>query len=272
MKGPKLIILISSILLLTISSGLLFYKNLFSFDSKAPYGRVDFEELRYNDLQINATAAILRKNMEDDQSALMAQKTRIKELLDIVTDVNKSTEELSSSIKKIEFYFNKKLNDIDHFQKSLKELKTAIDSLTPTYNELNKNNIKFIVEKKDFYKESIIDSLFYTTSSNRDNELRLLEDKKILSQVLNFANTPNPIILKFNNHIDTILKKTKEIDLILDSFNKENTINNELAIVGKYYKETQNSKAQDGEIFLTMVFGAIVLYLICIVVILRKLT
>lgn len=272
MKGSKLIILISSILLLTISSGLLFYKNLFSIETLGVVGRADFEELLLTDLQINITTANLRRNFNDDQMILNAKKERIKELLDIVTDVKKSTSELSTSIKNIELYFNKKLSDIDLFQKSLKDYKMAIESLYPNYNELNKNNLKFVVDKKDFYKECIVDSLFYTTSPTKENESRLLEDKKILAQILNFSNTPNPIILKFSSNIDKTLNTSKQLDVILENFNKENTIKNELITVGKYYKEYQNTKAQDGEIFLTMVFGAIVLYLVCIVIILRKLT
>ena len=95
MKGSRLIILILSILLLTISSGLLFYKNLFLLESVSSGGKVDFEELRYTDLQINATAAMLRLNLNADSTPLEAEVVRLKELMNIVTDVNKSTPELS---------------------------------------------------------------------------------------------------------------------------------------------------------------------------------
>src|SRR3954469_21654378 len=102
MKGTRLIIFVSSILLLTISSGLLFYKNLFLMEGPGLTGKVDFEELRVTDLQINATASMMRRNLSMDSQTLDAELDRIKELLNIVTDVNKSTEELANSVKKIQ--------------------------------------------------------------------------------------------------------------------------------------------------------------------------
>lgn len=272
MKGTRLIVLILSILLLTISSGLLFYKNLFLLESISSGGKVDFEELRYTDLQINATAAMLRKNLSADSTMLENEVTRLKELMNIVTDVNKSTPELSNSITKIRLYFDKKIIDLNNFQTGLKELKKAVDSLNPAYNELSRNKIKFSVDNRDFYRECVVDALFYVSLSNNDNEIRLSEDKKILSQILGFAKAPNPNVQKFSAYIDIVLKRTKEIDRLTENFNKDISINNELMIVGKYYKESQDSKAHDGEIFLSMIFGAIVLYLISVVVILRKLT
>ncbi|MGZ3789487.1 MAG: hypothetical protein ACXVLQ_13240 [Bacteriovorax sp.] len=272
MKGNKFILLVSSILLLTISSGLLFYKELFLMESFATGGKIDFEELRYTDLQINATTALMRENLSTDQAPLNSEITRTKELINIITDVNRSSNELASSVKKIQSYFDHKIKDLNHFKLALKELKTAVDSLNPGYNELTKNNIKFSVDKRDFYRECVVDALFFVATSSNEYEQRLQEDKKILGQILSFANTPNPIILKFANNIDTVIKRTKEIEQITEGMGKEGPINNEMAIVGKYYKESQDSKAHDGQIFLTMVFGAIVLYLICIIVMLRKLT
>lgn len=272
MKGFRLIVLILSILLLTISSGLLFYKNIFLLESISPGGKVNFEELRYTDLQINATAAMLRLNLSNDSALLETEVNRIRELLNIVTDVNKSTPELSRSLTKIQLYFDKKIIDLNHFQTALKELKKAVDSLNPAYNELVRNKIKFSVDNRDFYRECVVDALLYITLSSKDHEARLNEDKKILSQILSFANTPNPIIQKFSVYVDIILKRTKEIDRLTEKFNNDNSINNELIIISKYYKETENARVNDGEIFLSMVFGAIVLYLISVVVIFRKLT
>ena len=272
MKGTKLIILILSILLLTISSGLLFYKNLFLLESPNTGSKVDFEELRYTDLQVNATAAMLRKNLNADSAILEQEITRIKELMNIITDVNKSTTELTNSVTKIQNYFDHKVLDMKHFKEALVDLKSSINSLNPEYNTLVKNNIRFQVDKKDFYRECVVDALFYVTLSSKENEERLLEDKKIIGQILSYANVPNPFVQKFGNHIDTILSRTKELDKLTESFNTDSSISKEMTIVGQYYREAQNSKARDGEVFLTMVFIAIVLYLFALVVILKKLT
>lgn len=272
MKGTRLIILVSSILLLTISSGLLFYKNLFLMEGPGLIGKVDFEELRLTDLQINATAAMMRRNLINDSQTLDAEVNRVKELLNIITDVNRSTEELVSSIKKIQSYFNRKLADTEKFQTALKDLKRAADDLNPNYNELVRNKITFTVDKRDFYRECVVDALFYISAPHKDNEARLAEDRKILSQILSFAKTPNPMVQKYSDNIEVIAKRTKEIERILENFNHDNSVTNEMATVGKYFKEAQAERARDGEIFLSMVFGAIVLYLICIIFIMKRLT
>ena len=272
MKGTRLIVLILSILLLTISSGLLFYKNLFLLDSPFPGGKVDFEELRYTDLQINSAVALARLNLNADSTQLEIEVTRLKELLNIVTDVNKSTPDLRGSIKRIKTFFDLKILDLNKFQTGIKELKLAVDNLNPTYNELVTNKIKFSLDNKDFFREAFIDALSYVLFTNKDKEVRLSDDKKILSQILNYAKSPNPSVQKFSTYIDIILKRSKEIESLTGSFYKDNSINNDLTIVGKYYRESENSKTQDGEIFLTMVFGAIVLYLIAVVLIIKKLT
>ena len=273
MKGIRLIILALSILLLTICSGLLYYKNLFQLESVNSGGKVNFEELRFTDLRINATTTMLRLNLSTDTTQLESEVVRLKELVNIVSDVRKSTLELNNSFNKINSYFDKKILNIIKFQIALAELKKAIDALNPTYNELLKNKIKFSIDNnRDFYRESLIDALFYISSPHRENERRLIEDKKILSQILSFANSPNPHILKFSVFVDIILKRGKEINLIIEDFNKDNSINNELVILEKYYKESIESKAHDGQIFLSMIFGAILLYIITIVLVLKKLT
>ncbi len=271
MKGNRLILLIASILLLTISSGLLFYKNLFLLEGPRSGGKVDFEELRYTDLQTNTTALMMRKNLSTESTVLTSEINRIKELMNIVTDVNKNSTELGASLKKIQTYFDKKIKNLEKFQVGLKDLKNSIESLNPTYNELTKNNLKFVVDKKDFYRECVIDALFYVASTSKENEIRLQDDKKILAQILGFATAPNPIILKYSHLIDKILLRGKELDVITDSLKNDSPINSEMIILGKYYKESLDSKAHDGEIFLTMVFGAIVLYLLCLVFIFKKL-
>lgn len=272
MKGKKLIIFVSSILLLTVSSGLLFYKNLFLMESPGLTGKIDFEELRVTDLQINATAAMMRRNLINDPQTLQAEVNRIKELLNIITDVNRNTLELNNSVKKIQAYFNHKIADAEKFQTALKELSEAALKLNPLYNELIKNKIVFTLDKRDFYRECVVDALFYLSAPHRDNELRLNEDRKILGQILGFAKTPTPLVQKYANNIEIIAKRTKEIETILDNFGRDNSVTNEMAIVGKYFRESQDSRARDGQIFLSMVFGAIALYLVCIIFVMRRLT
>ena len=217
---------------------------------------------------------MLRKNLSSDLAPLDEESNRIKELMNIITDVNKNTSELNNSIIKIQNYFDHKNRDINTFKTSLKELRSAVNSLNPYYNDLIKNNIKFSPdknEKKDFYRECVVDALLFVSTADKESEARLNEDKKILGQILSFANAPNPLIQKFSNNIDAIIRHSKQVDTLIDSMTNNQSIGSEMAVVGKYYRESQDSKAHDGEIFLMMVFGAIVLYLISVVVIIRKL-
>lgn len=272
MKGTRLIILILSFLLLTVSSGLLFYKNLFLLESPSMGSKVDFEELRYADQHINATTAMLRKNISSDPIVLDEEIVHVKELMNIITDVNKSTLELNTSIGNIQVFFDKKILEMNEFKIALGDLKKAVYSLNPAYNELVKNKIQFQVDKKDFYRESVLDAVFYVAIPTKENADRVIEDKKILGQILNFASSPNPVVQKFSAIIDVIYKRTNDLEKLTENFNRDNSIKKEMSIVGQYYREAQNAKARDGEVFLTMVFGAIVLYLIALVVILKKLT
>ena len=257
-------------MLLTFSSGLLFYKNLFIIESPRTGNKVDFEELRYTDIQINATITLLRKNLSADLTSLDVETDRLKELLNIVSDVNKTTPELTKSMVKIQNYFDRKSKDVLLFKNSLKLLREAVSKLNPLYYELNKNNIKFSVDKKDFYRECVVDALFFVTMSDKLSENQLEEDKKILSQILGFAKSPIPLIQKFNNNIETITKETKQIDQLIDHLTTDQSINAELNLVGKFYKESLESKTRDGDIFLSIIFIAIVLYLLSLVIILRK--
>ncbi len=272
MRAYRNIILISSVLLLTFSSGLLFYKNLFSFESPKVSSDIDFEDIRFIDLQVNATSVYLRNNLSNNPLQINAEINRIRELQNIASDINKESSELSQSFKRINNYFNLKIKNLEAFQASLKLLKDSLDKLIPSYNELSKNNIKFSVDKKDFYQETLIHTLFYSTNPSKENEERVQEDKKILSQIINFSSKPNPLIINFSRNIETIHIKTKNINLLIENFNNDNSIKNDLSIIGKYYRNQKDARAHDGEIFLTIVFCSLVFYLMCVVMIIRRLT
>ncbi len=273
MKGNQFIIIIFSLLLLTLSSGLLFYKNLFAIETNQRTGRMDIDELHSIDLKINSTISMLRKNLNADSSILEDQIARVKELLNILGDLNKSNEDLNKAIINIKTYFDKKMGQISIFNHALQELKVSTQALNPTYFELEKNKVKFSLDKRDFYRECVVDALMYLSFSSNFYENKLVEDRKILGQILNYSSKPNPIILKFANHIDVILKRTKEIDSISDTFNKDNSISEDINLINRLYNESIDAKSQSGENFLIMVFSAIFIYLIAIfIVIFKKMT
>jgi len=272
MKGNKTILIVFSILLLTLSSGLLFYKNLFDINSFSPSQAIDFEELKTIDLKINFTALSLRKNLITEWKSLDIENQKVKELLNLMINMNRNSDELLNSVKAIELYFDNKSKLLNSFKTSLAELKTSAEALPLLYNELQKKNVKFSLDKRDFYKDVVFDSLLYLNFTNPINEAKLIEDKKILSQIISYANTPNPYLVNLAKHTDIILKQNKELNKIFEMMSSDNSISNEISIVSKYQVETKETNSRNGELFLTILFGAIFIYLTAIItVLLRKL-
>ena len=262
-------IFILSTLLLTLITGMLFYKNLSQIGATRSPLAIDFDELRSIDQEINTTAFYLRKNLSADTEEITEHAIRVKELLDIINDINKNSPELKISIDKIKSYFDQKQKNVLYFEKSLTELRKGIHGITPAYNDLVKNNIKFVVDKKDFYRECLLDIYMYLAFSHKENEARILEDQKIIGQVLSFAATPDPLVQKFSSHLNTIYAKVKETDLVLNAF-KENSIDEEMAIVAKYYKESIQTQSRQNENLLTFMVIGILIYLVFMIFILRR--
>lgn len=262
-------IFILSTLLLTLITGILFYKNLSQIGASRSPLDIDFDELRYIDQEVNTTAFYLRKNLNADTQELSSHGSRIKELLAIINDINKNSPELKFSVDKIKAHFDAKEKSISQYVLALEELRKNTQALLPAYNDLVKNNIKFMVDKKDFYLESLLDIYMYLSFSHKENELRLQEDQKIMGQILNFAAAPDPFVKKFATHIENIHLKIKETDQILMNF-KETTINEEMSIVSKYYQESIKAQSQQNENLLTFMVVGILVYVVFMIFLLKK--
>lgn len=265
----RLKIFILSTMLITLISGVLFYKNLTMTGPSRGVLKVDFDEMRTLDLQVSNTAQFLRKNLGTDIGELKDQKLRISELLDILNDVNKNTPELKSSIDKIRTHFVAKLKKMDSFETAVRDLRVNVNQLMPAYNELEKKKIKFDLDKRDFYRECLLDVYMFISFSHKENENRVTEDQKILAQIISYAEAPNPDIQKFSDHVDVIHRRIKEMDSTLREF-KEDTIANEMKVIAKYYQESIEAQSEQNENLLTFMFAAIGIYLLFMVFILRK--
>ena len=270
MKSNKTIFIIFSILLLTLSSGLLFYKNLFDINQNSPLESIDFDEIKTIDLKINLSVLSLRKNLITDWNSLDIEVQKLKELLNLMVDVNRDSDELARSVKTIQNYFENKTKLLNKYKTALIELKSSAEALPSLYNELQKKNIKFSLDKRDFYKDLVFDSLLYLNFTNNFNETKLLEDRKILSQLVSYANSPNPYLIKLSKHVDIILKQNKELNKIFEEMINDSAIANEISILSKYHSETKESNSKKGELFLTILFSAIFMYLTAVVTVLLK--
>ncbi len=265
----RLKIFILSTMLITLISGVLFYKNLTQISVGKNLLKLDIDELRSIDLTVNNTAFYLRKNLNSDLSELNSEKVRIKELLDLVYDINRSDPELKVSISKIKSHFENKLKIMDAFEIAVRELRSNVNSLVPSYNELDKKKIKFELDKKDFYRECVLDAYMFIAFSHKENEMRLTEDQKVLGQIISYAEVPNPDIQKFAEHLEIIRKRVKEIDYYLVEF-KQKSIASEVKVIAKYYQDSIKEQNEQNENLLTFMFAAIGVYLLFIIFILRK--
>lgn len=265
----RLKIFILSTMLITLISGVLFYKNLTQIEPGKNVLRFDFDELRSIDSQVANTAFYLRKNLNADNTELLDEMNRIKEFLDLINDINRSTPELVTSANKIKTHFASRLKQLQRFEKAENDLRVNVAALLPAYNELEKKNIKYTLDKKDFYRECILDAYMYISFSHKENEMRLLEDQKILGQIINFANTPSPELQKFAEHLDVIHKRVKEIDVILKGL-KEESVAPEMKVVAKYYQESIEAQNEQTENILKFTIAAIGIYMLFMIFILRK--
>lgn len=267
----KLKFFILSALLLTLSSGLLFYRQLFIADTKSAFStKSDLEELRYLDMQINLAMNELRVNLNSKPEELILLKTRINELMLMISDIKKDNVEFKNSYMVIKSYFKAKEIKIDQFIQDYKNLQSSLLTLKSSYNELYKNNIKFNLDGKDFYQECINDTLLYLLIPNKDSEWRYNEDVKIITQIQGMSKSPSPLVDSFYKKLENIRKVSKEMEDIIKS-NKDKAIDTQITIVLRYDKEYKEYGQSKGETFLILIFLAIAIYVFSLVYVFRKL-
>jgi len=273
MKSFRLKLFILSALLLTLSSGLLFYKSMFLSDGNNNKGRNNFDELRYLDLKINEQMATERRHLESGADGtsddLTLAKNKIHDLIFIILDLHRNDEKIKNSIRKIETYFTEKSEAITKFQSTIKELRAVTNSLNPLFGTIQKKNIKFSLDNRDFYRECITDAFFYLTAPSKINEDRLLEDKKILTQIIAISKAPEPTIQAYYDAIEKLINLNQDIeDIIIKG--KQKSIEEDMIFIASYFEEYNKSQSDQGQTFLVLVFLAIIFYITSLIFILRK--
>jgi hypothetical protein len=236
-------------------------------------GKNNFEELRYLDLKINEQMSTERRHLETNVDEitkdLILSKNNIHDLISMILDLHLEDPKIKNSIKKIETYFNGKSDQITRFQNAMKELRAAADHLHPLYREIQKHNIKFVLDNRDFYRDCMTDTFWYLMAPSTNNEKKLYEDKKILTQIIAIASKPDPNVQHYATAIETIINRNIELEEIFSQV-KQKTIDEEMAYVSSYFRDEKNSQNDDGQFFLALIFIAIIVYIISLVIILRK--
>lgn len=231
--------------------------------------KLDIDELRTVDLQIINTVYGLRQNLNAELGELQSQKARIKELQELVNDINKTSPELINSVTKIREHFTKVQKEITTLEGALPELRDSSNALLPTYNEMEKKNIKFVLDKRDFYRECLLDAFMYISAATKDHDNRLAEDIKVLSQITSYTTTPNEEVNKFAKHLEIIRVRIKQVDNVILNL-KDDSIQNEVKIIAKYYQDSIQEQNKQSENLLTFMVVAVGIYLVFMIFFLRK--
>lgn len=259
-------------MLITLISGVLFYKNLSQLSPNQSIEKLDFDELRSINHEISKEALSLRKNFYKNTDELKAVLKKTNEFMIILSNIDKNTPVLLESLDKLELHFKKRITQLEQFEKSVVLLNDSVNKLLTSVTAIEKKKIKYILDKndkKDFYRESLLDAYLYLSVSTRENEMRLSEDIKILNQILSFSNVPLTEVKVFTDNLEILSTQVKFLETILNDF-KEDSISEEMRVIARYYDESLRAQNQQNENLLTFVFAALGIYVLFLIFILRK--
>jgi hypothetical protein len=265
----RLKIFILTTMLITLISGVLFYKNLTQINPNSNVLKVDFDELRSIDQDILNASLQLRLNFQNRQIEMSNELNRTKEFMALVESINRVSPELKDSVFKILNHFKDRIDRMYELTSTLSDLKSNLQYLHPLSNEIEKKNIKYQLNKRDFYRECLIDAYMYVAHPHKDYENRLEEDVKILSQIVAISSAPMNEVKSYLSKLEGVLHNTKKADLILNKLSN-NSIETEMKIIAKHYAETLEIQNEQNENLLTFMFFAIGIYILFMIFILKK--
>lgn len=265
----KFKLIISSSLLAVFALLMAIYMIIHSISFDYGQNTIDISDLKHADLQLNSSLLRARMTLDAQSQEMAKAQKSVEELLNLVNETHKGSMDEESSLKKINAYFQKKFSDIKKFRNDLSQLQTQLYDLNPSYIDLKKNKIFYSLDGYDFYRECMLNSFQYVANPTKFTELKLLEDKKILGQILNYSTTPNPLIQKYFNLVDGILKRSKDIEIFLARNYGQNISKETNEILGQYSHEQESALKIRQYLFLTLAL-AILIYIGSVIYFLRN--
>lgn len=262
-----------SVLFVFITS-ILFYKNFFYDGFSEATTKVDISILKTYDLKLNMELSNLSSQINYDETTLDSNIKRIKEILNLIVYINKSTKEISFSISSIEKYFNKKIIEINKVRKSHLVLKNQFQELYPALFALREKKIYYYLEgqseriilnkgKKvsisikdrfDFYQQAYTDLLNYLVNPTQLNLGNVIENKKIFNHI----GDKNELITNYQNKIENILNAFVAINETTNFYLKDDSIDADMALIDNYFSIQAELKERDNKIFLFSVMMLII--------------
>jgi hypothetical protein len=271
MNKFRLKFFILSSVLITLSSGLLFYRELFIDEIRIEkFSKNEIEEIRFLDQEINTAMIEMRSNFNISSDNILKNRVKITDLLSILLESKKSNSEIKTKLSEVKLYFQEKNKTIDNFLFALREIQADLKIIQATNNELQKNNIKFNLDGKDFYRECLTDTLFYLISPTKNAEWKYNENLKILNQIISFSKIPNPLIIKYENSINNIRKNSKIIDAQIEKARSSNITTQVNFVLNNQINSKMLGESR-GQSFLILIFISVLIYIGTIYFVMRKL-
>lgn len=260
-----------STLLFTLVTALYFYHVVLLEGFSYQKSSLDLTEFKSLDHSLNEELFRARANLGSDKNNLNKTWTIFVTQKDIILDHLKSLNTKPSVITTFETYFQKKKNMKENIENSIEELHREIFELNPAVDKLATNKITFTLEKKDFYKELVVNSLLFTLTPEKEQLNRYLEDRKILQQILTFTNTPNELVINVKNIHDNIYEKTMNLENTFKQVRTEN-LENEINLLNNEILSNIESEKQLQQRFILVSVIAVALYIGFVFYFLRKFT
>lgn len=220
-------ILIPSLIFLIITTGLSLYHLFYLNGFKSTQYSLDLSDFRSADLELNEEIFRIRATMGANPDELDRAFEKFKNQKNIVLAFLKEAN-IDPTIKsKFEIYFEKKQNSKNEIAFAINSLNKNLNELNPLVNKLPKQNIKFVIDGRDFYKELVINAHRYALSPSAENTERFIEDKKILQQIKAYSNIEIFEINQLKDFHDGVFDK---VNLLNAEFNLIRTVNLEKEI------------------------------------------
>lgn len=260
-----------STLLFTLVTAMYFYHVVLLEGFSYQKSSLDLSEFKSLDHSLNEELFRARANLGSESDVLNNTWNVFVTQKDIILAHLKSLNTQQSVVLTFENYFLKKKNMKEGIEKSITELHTELLGLNPAVDKLTVNKITFTLDKKDFYKELVINSLSFALSPQKDQLNRYLEDRKILQQVLTFSNVQNEFILNVKNIHDGIYEKTISLENQFKQIRTEN-LEKEINLLNNEILNNIESEKALQQRFLFVSVIAVGLYIAAVMYFLRKFT
>lgn len=260
-----------STLLFTLVTALYFYHVVLLEGFSYQKSSLDLTEFKSLDHSLNEELFRARANLASDKAVLDNTWNIFVTQKNIILDHLKSLNTKPSVVATFETYFQKKKSLKENILKSIEELQLEIFALNPAVDKLSSNKITFNLEKKDFYKELVVNTLLFTLRPEKDQLNRYLEDRKILQQILTFSSTPNEFILNVKNIHDNIYEKTMNLENTFKQVRTEN-LEKEINLLNSEILNNIESEKQLQQRFILVSVIAVALYIAFVLYFLRKFT